>query len=256
MVASVNREPFLKDDPSADAGSYLCEAAGLRWLGVAEGAPVVEVLAADDSSLTLQRLIPTQVTRDSAARFGVQLAQTHAAGAQAWGCPPPGWDRPHGWIGTQRMPLVPAARWGQMYAEQRLLPFIEAAAEQFSARDRATLDAVCAKLQAGDFDDVDAPARIHGDLWSGNAVPTDNGITLIDPAAHGGHPVTDLAMLELFGYPELEAIFDAYEAESTQLPSGWRDFLGLHQLHPLLVHTVTHSPMYGREAAEIAARFA
>ncbi len=247
---------FTKNNPSADAGSYLCEAAGLRWLGAAGGAPVVEVLDADESTLTLQRLAPTRVTRDSAARFGAELARTHAAGAEEWGCPPPGWDRTHGWIGSQRMPLVPAPRWGQMYAEQRMLPFIEAADEQFSARDRATLDAVCEKLLAGEFDDVDAPARIHGDLWSGNAVPTDDGITLIDPAAHGGHPITDLAMLDLFGYPKLEAVFDAYEAESAQLPSGWRGLIGLHQLHPLLVHTVTHSAMYGREAVEIGARFA
>ena len=250
----MNSSTFIKDSPRADAGSYLCEAAGLRWLAEAGGAPVVEVIDADETSLTLQRLITTRVTREDAARFGADLARTHAAGAESWGSPPPGWPEAHGWIGTQRMPLLPAERWGQMYAEQRLLPFIEAAAKQFSAKDRATLDAVCERLRSGDFDDVDAPARIHGDLWSGNAVPTANGITLIDPAAHGGHPVTDLAMLDLFGYPELETVFCAYEAESGTLPTGWRDLIGLHQLHPLLVHTVTHSPAYGREAVDIAAR--
>jgi fructosamine-3-kinase len=32
--------------------------------------------------------------------------------------------------------------------------------------------------------------------------------------------------------------------------------LGLHQLHPLLVHAVTHGAGYGAEAETVAARYA
>ena len=49
------------------------------------------------------------------------------------------------------------------------------------------------------FDDGSAPARLHGDLWAGNLLWTADGGVLIDPAAHGGHRETDLAMLALFG---------------------------------------------------------
>ena len=73
------------------------------------------------------------------------------------------------------------------------------------------------------------------------------GVVLIDPAAHGGHGLTDLAMLHLFGAPQLEAITSAY-AEAADLPEGWADLIGLHQLHPLLVHAVSHGPSYGAEA--------
>ena len=240
---------------SASALAVLLGAPAFAQSEMSTGANVTGVGAINERLNDVQDAVEDDFARsEDAARFGADLARTHAAGAESWGSPPPGWPEAHGWIGTQRMPLLPAERWGQMYAEQRLLPFIEAAAKQFSAKDRATLDAVCERLRSGEFDDVDAPARIHGDLWSGNAVPTANGITLIDPAAHGGHPVTDLAMLDLFGYPELETVFCAYEAESGTLPTGWRDLIGLHQLHPLLVHTVTHSPAYGREAVDIAAR--
>ena len=45
---------------------------------------------------------------------------------------------------------------------------------------------------------ADKPARIHGDLWSGNVMWTaDSGqseAVLIDPAAHGGHREEDLAI--------------------------------------------------------------
>ena len=64
---------------------------------------------------------------------------------------------------------------------------------------------------------------------------------IIDPAAHGGHGLTDLAMLHLFGLPGLDRISAAY-AEEAGLDAGWPDLIGLHQLHPLLVHAVSHGP--------------
>ena len=43
------------------------------------------------------------------------------------------------------------------------------------------------------------PARLHGDLWWGNVhFGRDGRAWLLDPAAHGGHRETALAMLALF----------------------------------------------------------
>jgi fructosamine-3-kinase len=50
-------------------------------------------------------------------------------------------------------------------------------------------------------------------------------------------------------------VLGAY-AEAAPLPADWRDLIGLHQLHPLLVHAVTHGPGYGRQAGEVAHRYA
>ena len=56
------------------------------------------------------------------------------------------------------------------------------------------------------------PSRIHGDLWSGNVVWSSDGSGyLVDPAAHGGHRETDLAMLALFGAPHLARLLEAYD---------------------------------------------
>lgn len=77
---------------------------------------------------------------------------------------------------------------------------------------------------------------------------------LVDPAAHGGHRETDLAMLSLFGAPYLDRIMAAY-AEAAPLADGWRARVPLHQLHPLLVHVCLFGAGY-RAATVDAARAA
>jgi fructosamine-3-kinase len=155
------------------------------------------------------------------------------------------------------MTLRESPHWGTFYAEQRLLPYARAARDRghLSAGGADLVDAVCARLVAGDFDDGERPSRLHGDLWAGNVVHTADGVVLIDPAAHGGHRLTDLAMLALFGTPHLDAVLGAY-AETAGLAAGWQDLVGLHQLHPLLVHAASHGPSYGAEAEQVARRYA
>jgi fructosamine-3-kinase len=231
---------------------------------------VVGVRAVDDEHIELDRVVPANPTARAAEDLGRALAITHAAGAAAFGAGPSGWSRPDGFIGRQRLPLGAFERWGQFYAELRLLPYARA------ARDVGTLDdagvhlvqSVVRRLVSGEFDDDRPPARIHGDLWGGNVLysvlhsalgstPASSfpAAVLIDPAAHGGHGQTDLAMLALFGTPHLARVEAAY-AEAAGLPTDWPTRAGLHQLHPLLVHAVTHGPSYGVQAVRVARRYA
>jgi fructosamine-3-kinase len=247
---------FTKRSPVTPR-SYPAEAAGLAWLGAAgaDAAAVVEVVEVSEHHITVRRLEPVRPTGAAMEAFGWALAATHAAGADAFGAPPDGWHE-DGFIGTQPLSLRPRETWGEFYAEQRLLPYAEHASRLGTLEfdDRQAVEKVCEHLRSGKFDDGAPPARIHGDLWAGNLVWTATGAVLIDPAAHGGHGLTDLAMLALFGVPGLVAVLSAY-AEAASLPDGWRDLIGLHQLHPLLVHAVTHGPRYGEEAGRIAARY-
>lgn len=246
---------FDKHWAGAPADFFAVEAAGLRWLAAADGVPVVDVIEADQDHITVERLEPVPPSRDAAAAFGVALARTHGAGAAAFGQPPEGW-RGDGYIGRQRLSLRAESRWGRFYVEQRMLPYARAARDldHLTVRQLGPIERLAERIAEGEFDDDRLPARIHGDLWSGNLISTESGIVLIDPAAHGGHGITDLAMLALFGAPHLETILAAY-AEAASLPSGWRRLIGLHQLHPLLVHAVSHGPSYGSEAAAIAIRY-
>jgi fructosamine-3-kinase len=239
---------FVKHHPEAPTGFFAWEAAGLRWLSsVAGGVPCAQIVSFDATSLTLRRLHSVTPSTEAAHVFGTRLAVTHDAGAAAFGAGPDGWDGP-GFFGPGKPPSQPLPmslrrhrRWGDFYAEERLAPMAELAAPRLEASTRDAIDSVVGRCRAGDFDDDDRPARLHGDLWSGNVMWTPDGVVLIDPAAHAGHRETDLAMLALFGCPHYDTILAGYQ-QVRSLKPGWRNRIGLHQLFPLLAHVV----LFGR----------
>ncbi|WP_123028672.1 fructosamine kinase family protein [Mycolicibacterium stellerae] len=246
---------FVKTNSRAPLGFFALEAAGLRWLTVDGGVRCARVLAHDERSLTLERLQSVAPTHGAAADFGARLAVTHNAGAPMFGSGPDGRDG-SGYFGPLSEPLPMSLRghamWAEFYAEERLRPMAALAEGRLSAEARRLVDAVIDRCLAGAFDDDDGPARIHGDLWSGNVMWTSEGVVLIDPAAHGGHRETDLAMLALFGCPYLSEVLTGYESVRP-LRRGWRDRIGLHQLYPLLAHVVLFGSGYGRQAEAAAA---
>ncbi|MGW5238776.1 fructosamine kinase family protein [Monashia sp. NPDC004114] len=257
-VSSSATAVHRKSWAGAPPGFFAVEAAGLRWLAKAisrGGARVVDVKAEADDHLDLAVLHPSRPTLEAAESLGRGLAVTHGMGAPAFGAPPPGWTGP-AWIGRQSQPNEPTATWGLFYAEQRVRPFVRRAVERghLDVSGARIVERVCDRVAAGDFDDDRPPARIHGDLWSGNVVFTTEGAVLIDPAAHGGHGLTDLAMLALFGCPGLDRIRAAYE-EAAELARGWRALIELHQLHPLATHAASHGPAYAAQLVEAARTF-
>ncbi len=250
-------EAFVKTRPDAGEGEYALEAAGLGWLGEPGALRVPRVLEVADDYLALEWVAPGGLSVDGAEELGRGLAAIHAAGAPGFG--DPGFGERLGMracFGSLRLSNERGEDWPSFYAERRLLPLARIAGDRAALSDAgvAAVGRVCERLAelAGP---AEPPARLHGDLWSGNVHADAAGRPwLIDPSAYGGHREVDLAMLRLFSPPTLlaERAFAAY-AEATPLADGWRERVSLWQLLPLLVHAVLFGGAY-RVAAERAAR--
>ena len=282
-------------------GATGLEALGLTWLAepMADGGAHVVPVTAGPGWIDEPRLAAGTVTASAAEAFGRALAVTHAAGAPVFGAAPPGWDgrtqmgrsneriRP-----CEREPDgVAPRRWGEFFADDRLVPYLEPCLDRGSltSRHASVIERVCERLRDGDFDadqpalvrraarergDRVAVARTHGDLWTGNVmwvpertidwappragrgrggVPDVVGV-LIDPLAQGAHAETDLAALGVFGQRHLERIIAGYH-EISPLADGWRERVGLHQLHMLIIHAFLFGGSYGAATASVAGRY-
>jgi len=252
--AAVEGAAAVAGESAADemAAAFAAEACSLRWLAEAGAVPVPEVLAVTEAALVVSMIPPGRATPSAAFTFGAELARLHAAGAADFGAPWRGFIASLPLDNTQFSPFT---QWPQWYASRRLLPYLRMAVDSGALRpeDGRLVEAVTDRIDslAGP---PEPPSRIHGDCWAGNVLWSDGRGWLIDPAAHGGHRETDLAMLALFGAPDLDRILVGYN-DTVPLAAGWPSRVPLHQLHPLLVHACLFGASY-REGVRSAARAA
>jgi fructosamine-3-kinase len=264
VVLADGSDAFVKTRPDAAPGEYAAEAAGLAWLAEPGALRTPRVLEVDDHYLALEWIPPAPSGRldgAGAEELGRGLAATHAAGASGFGLGGSGGSGTGGHSGPSRFGSLglsnePTADWPTFYAERRLRPLARIARERGALSESAidAVERVCERL-ADLAGPAERPARLHGDLWSGNVMADTHGRPwLIDPSAYGGHREVDLAMLRLFGAPS-ERVFAAYE-ELAPLADGWRERVELYQLLPLLVHALLFGGSYTAAVERAALRYA
>jgi fructosamine-3-kinase len=257
------RAAFLKCRSGAPAGEYALESAGLAWLGeVAGGLDVPVALAVVDEGevrgLVLEWVEEGRLDVAGEERLGAGLARIHAAGAPGFGTMPPGAaGEPlrFGAVELQSADVPADAPWWRHYGERiERLATLARDAGRLDPAAAAAVDGAVGRLETA-AGPPEPPARVHGDLWSGNVLAAADGTPwLIDPAAHGAHRELDLAMLRLFGTVSARTLA-AYE-EVQPLAPGHEERVALWQLQPLLVHAILFGGSYGAAAARAAALYA
>jgi len=238
------RSVFVKSNAAAARTMFAREAEGLRWLADARAIRVPDVVGVSSGQdgaapwLALELVERGSPGRDHDERLGRGLALLHRAGA-------PGFGLDHdNFIGRLPQQNTPCATWPELYRTRRLEAQLARArkAGLASPRMERGLEALFARLDAL-VGPPEPPARLHGDLWGGNAFADASGApVLIDPAVYGGHREVDLAMMRLFGGFSAR-VFDAYH-EAWPLADGHEDRVPLYQLYPLLVHVKLFGASY------------
>ena len=178
------------------------------------------------------------------------VASLHRAGAEEFGMLAPG--TPGGRraplrLGPLEIPSDPAPDWPAFYAPSRVMPMARLAG--LPAGGMATIERLCDRM-AEFAGPPEPPARLHGDLWSGNVM---DGPVLIDPAAYGGHREVDLAMLAAVRHAR-RTFLAAYQ-EGHPLADGHAERVPLWQVFPLLVHAALFGGGYGDSAVRSARRY-
>ena len=214
------------------AGTLDIEGEMLAYLREQGGLPVPRVHHASPGLLLMERLPGDSQFDARAEEHAAELLATlHGTRGQAFGF------ARDTLIGGLTQPNPWTADWATFFAEQRLLYMagealragrLPAATHRRLARLAERLDTL---LPA-----PEAPALLHGDVWTTNVLAAGGRITgFLDPAIYFGHPEVELAFITLFDTFG-EAFFARYHALQPIADGFFEVRRDLYNLYPLLVH--------------------
>jgi len=176
-------------------------------------------------------------------QFAVKLATLHRYSSECFGLD---FDN---YIGSLKQSNTPSMSWSEFFTTQRIMPLVRLAYDQEKLDGKFLLKAekFCNRLD--DLFPKENPALLHGDLWSGNCMSSENGVPVIfDPAIYFGHREMDIAMTNLFG--GFGESFYHYYNSAFPLEKGWEGRTKYCNVYPLLVHVILFGGNYVSELKE------
>lgn len=232
-----------KTGSTADAARFRAEQAGLEALAATGTVVVPRPLACEQAAssvvLLMEYIKPGRATLRAWERFGADLAALHRADSGSR----------YGFAMDNYLGSTPQVnRWHDNWIEfNRACRFgaqIARAAEHglLTPDENRELDDLMNRFERI-LPARPHPALLHGDLWSGNAIPAaGERVAVIDPACSIGDGWADIAMMQLFGgFPS--SSLAAYEhAVNERLDADIERRILAYQLY----HVLNHVNIFGR----------
>ncbi|MDP4282173.1 MAG: fructosamine kinase family protein [Bacteroidota bacterium] len=228
------------------------EASGLKALAAAKEIRVPAVIHVDStenySYLLLEFIYQERRISGFMKDFGRSLARLHRHSAEYFGF------SEDNYMGSLPQSNRHHSDWISFFIEERIEKQFAIAVDggYFAPEDRRYFESIYREIPS--MIPPEPPALLHGDLWGGNYMVSEEGkACLIDPAVYYGHREVDIAMTTLFGGFD-PAFYAAYE-EEYPLEYGWRDRLDILNLYPLLIHVNLFGSGYVGSVQNIIQRF-
>lgn len=189
-------------------------------------------------------------TPEAEERLGRQLARMHGQYGEAFGL---AYDN---YIGLLVQPNGWYKDWTSFYAEKRLQAQIDLARAKgrLEGSRLSKMTRLTERLQEWLGGRDLRPSLLHGDLWGGNWMTSEDGQPyIVDPAVFYGDREMELAFTALFGGFS-SRFYDAYQ-EMLPLEKEYEDRFPLYQLYYLLVHLTLFGEAYGASVDRILERY-
>jgi len=233
-------------------GMFEAEAMGLQLMAGPDVIRVPQVIfhrsLPDYSFLLLEYVASSKPINRFFENFGQKLARLHKNKSELYGL-----DY-NNYMGSLRQNNCFHSGWVDFFIEERLDKQVRLAADKGLLPESAEKQFSRLYTKLDELLTEEPPCLVHGDLWSGNYIVSENGeACLIDPAVYYGNRETDLAMSTLFGgfSPEF---YSSYNEEYPLIP-GWKARLELYNLYPLLIHLNLFGSGYLGSIMNILRRF-
>ena len=231
QVITAEETVFVKLSTSLLPGMLAAEAEGLHELAKSGAIRVPEVIRLTEDFLVLE-FIPTATNPPTNfwSKLGRQLANLHAYSQKI-----PGFHQDN-FIGRSPQKNHRTSNWKDFFWQSRLLPQWEMAMQRGVPNKIKLLWQKLEILWSATLEGSSPQASLlHGDLWSGNVLVSNNGDpVVIDPAVYYGDAEADLPLTYLFGgFPA--KFYDAYH-EIRPKSEGFVRRQKVYQLYHLLNH--------------------
>ncbi|MBC8173730.1 MAG: fructosamine kinase family protein [Chitinophagales bacterium] len=244
---------FLKvNDEKKFPGMFAAEARGLELLqSVCAGfVPSVIKHAAHegDQFLVLEFIQSTHPTVHTWKEFARHLSQLHKNTSGAFGL-----DQ-NNYMGSLTQNNSFQNTFLEFFILQRIAPLLKKAIDKKLLPQDIDKNFQRLYRKLHEIIPAEPPALIHGDLWSGNFMCDEKGVTkIIDPAIAYSHRECDLSMTRLFG--GFDSSFYKYYNDFFLLENGFEKRVDIYNLYPLLVHVILFGGSYPTQVADIMKRF-
>lgn len=232
---------FVKTNFNTAPDTFEKEASGLGWLGK-NGALKVPKVYGHGIMEGLQYLVMEWIPSGSPGKnywedLGRGLAGLHRTSAKQFG-----------FVEDNYISILPQhnperGQWVDFFIEERLERMLALASSRGLLEENFLKKFRKIYPRLPSWFPKESPALLHGDLWSGNVLVTEEGSpSLIDPAVYFGHREMDLAFSRLFGGFS-GRFYSAYQ-EIFPLAPDFESRKDLYNLYPLLVHLILFGRSY------------
>lgn len=240
---------FLKWNTNASTSMFHTETKGLKLLSDAKTSLLIPKTLLSGNDFLLLSVIETGTkTTNSDLEFGIELAKLHQCSASQFGL-----DHDN-FIGKLPQSNTTHTNWADFFITERIEPQIKMGVDsgKFSPELIQKVDKIHSVIQSS-FPE-EAPALLHGDIWSGNYMySVDGAVSIYDPAVYFGHREMDISMTRLFGGFS-DQFYEGYNS-AFPLAEDFEQRVSIYNLYPVLVHVNLFGGGYIQQAKRILDRF-